>query len=1746
MKTTQFVPISLLVITFPLIQLTPARAITFTGDTHIGAFDMTFDGMDIIVSNCTLTIDGPHGFEGIQVLAGGIITHTFAASGILPSPIYTVTAEPHLLSSNTPSSLSFSNVNAATILVRDSSASVLYTNGTDYQVVSQANGLTGLQLLPGSSIAEGSTTLVDYQYSSPSVPSGLTLTVSNNVLIRAGGTINVDGKGFGSGQGPGAGRVVGNPATGGGAGHGGNGGNGVGFAAGGAVYDSLQQPTQKGSGGAAGYNGPGGSGGGAVRLVIGGALLVDGSISANGLGSATSRSGGGSGGSIWVSAQTIAGSGLISANGGEGELPAGGGGGGGRLSIQSADNVFTGQLTAFGGNGNAYGGAGTIYTQTRTPSAQQVLVDNAGHPGLTTISQGSEQSLLTLQAGALVSIPGPQSLGALLVRSNASLIVSNDVSSMQTLTISGDATIEAGGVITADGMGFPANQGRGAGLNSQSLVRVGGGGGYGGNGGNAGALNAWGGSGYGSFTSPTDSGSGGGSYLPVGPGSAGGGPIHLSVAGTLIVNGKISANGNAGAADGSGGGSGGSIWINAKMLAGAGTISANGGDGNGSGLYAGGGGGGGRIAADALNLFLGKISAQGGNGYIRGGAGTVYLSSGPDIQPRQQQLVIDNGGTGGTNTLLSLFTTSSVDLTVSGGAVLTLSGQLYLHSLLVTSNSWIVATNLFLSTMGDALIEAGGGMVADGNGYGASQGPGAGRYTVIPLGGYVGGGGGYGGYGGNAAGTTSVLTGGGTYGLLTEPTTAGSGGGAPSSNLAGGAGGGAIHLMTSGALKLEGMITANGNPGLQGGGGGSGGSIWVSAGSISGNGAITANGGNGDGNGGGGGGGRILLDYGTNYFSGGLAARGGIGTNRGGAGTVYSRARNTNFGELVIDNGGQPGTNTSWLVTGTMDLTVTGGAVVAPPPSQVFSNLVIGSNSALVLSSQQQPLTVRGNVLIQPGGAITADGAGYGPGEGPGAGRVGVNQQGSSAGGGGYGGNGGSGTTATGTGGATYGSLTQPIVWGSGGGSVAQSRSGGAGGGAIQMTVTGTVTVLGRISANGTAGQQGGGGSGGSIYLTASALLGSGQISANGGRGGLQSGGGGGGRVAIILQQPNAFSGSITAFGGSGSAAGGAGTVLVGLSPSPRALAAQVLVDNDGQLGTNTSWTSASGPIDLTIRGGGVAAPPLQQVIQNLFIETNGWLRLNQSLTVMGNATVAAGGGIVADGMGYTNGQGTGAGHNYNTQGYGYLGGGGGYGGYGASAAIPTPAVLGGLTYGSLIAPFDRGSSGGAYPSSYGGAGGGAIRLIISGTLDLDGELSAQGSPGAIPGAGGGSGGSIWVATGSLTGSGSITANGGSGNGYGGGGGGGRIALEYGLNSFSGPITAFGGEGSSPGGAGTIYLRPKSQPMGKVIVDNGGQFGSATTIGALNSAFDLAIKDGASVEASSSPLLLSNLDIGWGASLSVSKSLQEISVTVLHDALIEAGGSITLDGKGYSAMSGPGSGATTNSIGSGGGYGGNGGASSLQPGGGTYGSALLPIDPGSSGGLGYGTWTNGSEGGGALRLSVGDALTVNGSISADGADGNPGLQDNAGGGSGGSIWISANVLTGAGQILATGGAGELFQGGGGGGGRIAIYSPANLFSGLVSAAGASGFAPGQDGTIYSASYLPLGLIAPTASVLSDSNGSVMSWQMIPGITYQAYCSTNLVDWMLYGVPTVGSNGMAEMILPRQNAPQMFFRIRASQ
>ena len=171
------------------------------------------------------------------------------------------------------------------------------------------------------------------------------------------------------------------------------------------------------------------------------------------------------------------------------------------------------------------------------------------------------------------------------------------------------------------------------------------------------------------------------------------------------------------------------------------------------------------------------------------------------------------------------------------------------------------------------------------------------------------------------------------------------------------------------------------------------------------------------------------------------------------------------------------------------------------------------------------------NLVIETGGSINADGKGFAGGRdgwadngyGPGGGKTKPLLY---AGGGGYGGVGGDfvpnwNNLEDRRGGPTYGSSSMPTHAGSGGGRHSRDATwfGGDGGGAIRIDASGSVTVNGTISANGSDGfAYGGGGSGGSVYVTCRKLLGSnGIIRANGGHAGLKEcGGGGGGRVSVV------------------------------------------------------------------------------------------------------------------------------------------------------------------------------------------------------------------------------------------------------------------------------------------------------------------------------------------------------------------------------------------------------------------------------------------------------------------------------------------------------------------------------------------------------------------------------------------------------------------------------------------------------
>ena len=361
----------------------------------------------------------------------------------------------------------------------------------------------------------------------------------------------------------------------------------------------------------------------------------------------------------------------------------------------------------------------------------------------------------------------------------------------------------------------------------------------------------------------------------------------------------------------------------------------------------------------------------------------------------------------------------------------------------------------------------------------------------------------------------------------------------------------------------------------------------------------------------------------------------------------------------------------------------------------------------------------------------------------------------------------------------------------------------------------------------------------------------------------------------------------------------------------------------------------------------------------------------------------------------------------------------------------------GGSAYGTILEPTDIGSGGGSSTGNgtKGGSGGGAIKLTVGGSLTLNGTITANGATGGSY-SGGGSGGSIYLLLGTLTGSGTIAAKGGgSGNSSGGGGAGGRVALYYDANSFSGNVSASGSSGYTYGGAGTIYKKASSKANGDLVIDNGSNAGATF----LSGTFDNIVVSGYTILRQEGAITASNLTLKTGATLTHpannNSKVYTLDFTITNDLTIESGASINVDGRGYSSSNGPGKGGDNWNYAGGAGYGAEGGSSSggAAAGGSAYGSILEPTDIGSGGGSATGNGTKGGSGGGAIKLTVGGSLILDGTITANGATGG----SYSGGGSGGSIYLLLGTLTGSGTISAKGGGSGNSSGGGGAGGRIA-------------------------------------------------------------------------------------------------------------
>ena len=1074
---------------------------------------------------------------------------------------------------------------------------------------------------------------------------------------------------------------------------------------------------------------------------------------------------------------------------------------------------------------------------------------------------------------------------------------------------------------------------------------------------------------------------------------------------------------------------------------------------------------------------------------------------GPTLVAQTGNVVISTDTTypTGTYNLTSLSVESGATLTIGGGSTVTVSG-----AVLVTANSNIVLQSINNASQvngtwqgsgvtvnaGSVQVDAGSSINADGQGYVASAGPGG-----APAGSSAGGS--YGGVGGMGAGVAPAAI----YGVSATPTDLGSGGGSRCCGAIAGPGGGAIRLIVSGTLTDNGVISANGANlvGYQGGGG-AGGSVWVTTAGLAGSGVFTANGGTGGEAAGGGG--RIAVYYNapTSTFTGlstststggscqtqcsnGTASAGGTGT----AAFFDTSATNNNlsvYQNFTIPAGTTLNLNAITVQQGAT-LSIGGSSAITVASAVTVSGTLVAqsiNHSAQVNGSWQgSGVTLHAaSVVVSAGGSINADGQGYVAGAGPGG------APGGSSAGGSYGGLGGVGDGVSP--GPIYGSTTAPTDLGSGGNTRCCGTIPGAGGGALTITVSGTLTNNGVISANGGdgTGLQVGGGSGGTVSMQIGTLAGSGSVTANGGSGG--EAGGGGGRVAIYYYNNNAFNLALVTSNGGASSNGspgavgtvftlGAGSNLVVSDnttlPANANLTFNSVTVNNGStltLGSGTTLASnsvtVSGGGNFTVGGGstlnvsgevlvtGDSTIVLQSI--NNAAQVNGiWQGHGVTLNA-GSVQVDAGSSINADGQGYLASAGPGGAPSGSSAGGSY----GGLGGVGDG--IPS-----GPTYGSDTMPTDLGSGGGSRCcGAIAGPGGGAIRMIVSGTLTDNGVISANGANLVGYQGGGGSGGSLWVTTAALTGSGVFTADGGTGGEAAGGGG--RIAVYY-----NAPTSTFTGFSTSTSNGGSCQTQCSNGASSAGTVGTAAFFDTSASNTNLMVDQNLTIPAGTTVSYNSitvQPGAL--LTIGGGSTVTVSGSLtvsgtvvaQSINNTTLVDGtwqgtgvtlnaasvVVNPGGSINADGQGYAASAGPGGAPSGSSAG--GSYGGLGGVgdSNVSPAG-IYGSTTAPTDLGSGGSTRCCGTTPGA-GGGALTFNVSGSFTNNGTVSANGGD-VVGYQ--AGGGSGGSVYVRTAALDGSGVFTANGGVGGEA---GGGGGRVAIYynAPSSTFTGFVASTATGG------------------------------------------------------------------------------------------
>ncbi|MBI3036433.1 hypothetical protein HYY73_01575, partial [Candidatus Woesearchaeota archaeon] len=1256
-----------------------------------------------------------------------------------------------------------------------------------------------------------------------------------NLTIDANSLINATGRGYAgvttgaNGTGPGGGDSCGGSVTtcsGAGGGYGGTGGEGTSAPAnnGGRGYGSVTEPTDMGSAGGGTYSTSvaGGNGGGAVFINVTDTLSIQGNITANGTdgninggGASNYASGGGSGGSIYVRATTLTGTGSITANGGRGgdDSNDGGGGGGGRIALYYTTSTHSGPIQAAGsraGNTAARaGGAGTIYVKPSSQNADLIIDNNNTGTGTTnfsgltlnnlTISGLANATLhsdthlyatnislnrgqLTTGAGANITATTIAITSGILNHGGANATATNIELTSGTLNHSGTRTLvpyinqlsgttEAIGQLNATNITIAGTLTTRANLTAlnitatnltitvNGIIDITGKGNLGTAQFAANGTGLGGGDGCGGDSTCESAGAGYGGRG--GDGESGptnnGGRGYGSVTEPTDMG---SAGGNTGTTIVAGGSGGGAVFINVTdTLSIQGNITANGTDGNinggSDGSYGAGGGSGGSIYVRATTLT--------GTGTIRANGGRPGDDSSSD------------GGGGGGGRIALYYTTStyggpiqaaglgSANAAREGGA-----GTIYIKP--SSQNADLIIDNNNIGTSGTTNFS---GLTLN-------------NLTIS----------------GRANATLSPNT-------LID----------------------AVNIsLNNGVLSTDtgANITAT--------------TITMTSGTLNHSGT------------------RLHAQY-INQLSGTTEAIGQLNaTNITIAGTLTTRA---NLTALNIT-----ATNLTVIGSGTIDITGKGNLGTA----QYTANGTgpgggDGCGGDTTCSSAGAGYGGRGGDGLT--GPTNNGGQSYGSVTEPtDIGSAGGNTATTIV----AGGNGG---------GAVFINVTDTLsIQGNitangtdgkidGGGSTNDGAGGGSGG-SIYVRAT-TLTGTGNITANGGRGGDdsvdGGGGAGGRIALYYTTNEYTGTITAQGNTGGSNANAGGAG---TIYYKPAAANPKILI--DNGNVARGVTTSGIPITPINASLLTtattipELNITGNSNVSINSNYTITS--INLT--NSALNIPNSNSTITNIYMAASsidsdeGGLNANlievqsgintlasiqnkafnaTNITIKAtlrsrvssvtanytlnlsaiNLTIEAGGIINVTGAGH---QGAASGANGTGPGGGDgCGGditcssaGAGYGGTGG-AGVNGPTNNGGLSYGSVTEPTDIGSAGGGTgtTSRAGGNGGGAVFINVTGTLNITGQIIANGTNGNIDGggssadaSGGGSGGSIYVRATTLTGTGSITANGGRGgddNADGGGGAGGRIALYYTTSTHSGPIQATRSMAatSRSGGNGTIF-----------------------------------------------------------------------------------------------------------------------------------------------------------------------------------------------------------------------------------------------------------------------------------------------------------------------------------------------------